>query len=415
MCFLFSPSIQNSAYFLNVFEHGESEHPGLAKVAARFFEAIDPSVRIADLVSDSRNTVHSNYFIAKPRFWRAWLEVNERMFAIAETPTDPLGEELRTPTAYRGRVEVHMKIFIMERIATWLLTRDRRFAAQVRDPFAARARIYKLPVAVVCDASRSPTRPRPGPIPRCFLFDPESAPVPQLQVESAGLSDCRACALRCARSDPTGGPAWAAMVSISTQSVQFWRGRRVLITGHTGFKGAWLWLWLRTLGAKLTGYALAPPGHAEPVEPPVTRGGAAHRRYSRCPARSRCARRCRSRSRIIHMAAQALVRESYRDPLGTYATNVLGTAAVLEACRELRACNASIVVTSDKVYENRGDGRPFEEDDRLGGHDPYSSSKACAELVTEKFSRKFFRSTDRRSRRRVPATSSAAATGPRTV
>lgn len=150
--FLFSPSIHNSAYFLNVFEHGESEHPGLAKVALRFFERIDPSVRTAELVSDSRNTVHSNYFIAKPRFWRAWLEVNERMFAIAETPNDPLGEMLRAPTAYRGRAEVHMKIFIMERVATWLLTRDSSFVAQARDPFAARARIYKLPVAVVCDA-----------------------------------------------------------------------------------------------------------------------------------------------------------------------------------------------------------------------------------------------------------------------
>ena len=150
--FLFSPSIHNSAYFLNVFEHGESEHPGLAKVAARFFERIDPSVRTAELVSDSRNTVHSNYFLAKPRFWRAWLEVSERMFAIAETLNDPLGEALRAPTAYRGRVQVHMKIFIMERIATWLLTRDLSFVAQARDPFAARARIYKLPVAVVCDA-----------------------------------------------------------------------------------------------------------------------------------------------------------------------------------------------------------------------------------------------------------------------
>jgi hypothetical protein len=124
----------------------------LASVAAQFFESIDPSVRLAELVSDSRNTVHSNYFIAKPRFWRAWLEVNERMFAIAESPSDPLGEALRTPTNYRGRAEVHMKIFIMERVATWLLTRDRRFAAQARDPFAARTRIYKLPVAVVCDA-----------------------------------------------------------------------------------------------------------------------------------------------------------------------------------------------------------------------------------------------------------------------
>src|ERR1700733_8926704 len=95
---LFSPSIHNSAYFLNVFEHGESEHPGLAKVAARFFEGIDPSVRIAELVSDSRNTVHSNYFIAKPRFWRAWLSITEQLFAIAESPRDPLGMQLRAPT-----------------------------------------------------------------------------------------------------------------------------------------------------------------------------------------------------------------------------------------------------------------------------------------------------------------------------
>src|SRR5579862_615458 len=150
--FLLSPSIHNSAYFLNVFEHGESEHPGLMRVAARLFERIDPSVRIGELVSDSRNTVHSNYFIAKPRFWRAWLELNEQMFAIAESPDDPLGKELRTATAYRGRAEVPMKIFIMERIATLLLTRDRAFLARARDPFAARARIYKLPVAVVCDA-----------------------------------------------------------------------------------------------------------------------------------------------------------------------------------------------------------------------------------------------------------------------
>src|SRR5258707_675039 len=116
-------------------------------------QELDPGFRVLDsLVSDSRNTVHSNYFIAKPRFWRAWLAVNERMFAIAETPSDALGEALRTPTRYRGGSNVQMKIFIMERIATWLLTRDRSFAAQVRDPFVARARIYKLPVAVVCDA-----------------------------------------------------------------------------------------------------------------------------------------------------------------------------------------------------------------------------------------------------------------------
>ncbi len=150
--FLFSPSIHNSAYFLNVFEHGEAEHPGLSLTAAKFFERIDPAVNFDALVSDSRNTVHSNYFIAKPRFWRAWLEINERMFAIAETPDDPLGKELRAPTSYRGQRNVQMKIFIMERVATWLLTRDRNFVARARDPFAAHSRIYKLPVAIVCDA-----------------------------------------------------------------------------------------------------------------------------------------------------------------------------------------------------------------------------------------------------------------------
>jgi hypothetical protein len=150
--FLFSPSIHNSAYFLNVFEHGESEHPGLAAVASRFIARVDPAATLEGLVSDSRNTVHSNYFVAKPRFWRAWLAVNEQLFGIAEAFDDPLGAELRAPTAYRGRSDVQMKIFVMERMATWILTRDQTFTAHARDPFAARSRIYKLPLAVVCDA-----------------------------------------------------------------------------------------------------------------------------------------------------------------------------------------------------------------------------------------------------------------------
>jgi hypothetical protein len=150
--FLFSPSIHNSAFFINVFEHGESEHPGLAATAARLVARIDPAASLDGLVSDSRNTVHSNYFVAKPRFWRAWLAVNERLFEIAETADDPLGAELRAPTAYRGSRNVQMKIFVMERMATWILTRDRTFTAHARDPFAARSRLYKLPLAVVCDA-----------------------------------------------------------------------------------------------------------------------------------------------------------------------------------------------------------------------------------------------------------------------
>jgi hypothetical protein len=149
---LLSPSIHNSAYYLNVFEHGDAEHPGLKNVARRLLERLDQSGDLDSLVSDSRNTVHSNYFIAKPRFWRAWLAINEKMFAIAETPGDSLGEALRTPAPYRGSLNVHMKIFVMERLATWLLTRDRSFSARVRDPFVARSRIYKLPVAIVCDS-----------------------------------------------------------------------------------------------------------------------------------------------------------------------------------------------------------------------------------------------------------------------
>jgi hypothetical protein len=150
--FLFSPSIHNSAYFLNVFEHGDDEHPGLSRVAALFFERVNPSVKIGELVSDSRNTVYSNYFIARPRFWRAWLAINEQLFAIAEAPDDPLGALLRAPTDYRGGHDVQMKIFIMERVATWILLCDPSFAACARDPFAARSRVYKLPVAIVCDA-----------------------------------------------------------------------------------------------------------------------------------------------------------------------------------------------------------------------------------------------------------------------
>jgi hypothetical protein len=149
---LLSPSIHNSAYYLNVFEHGDAEHPGLMLVVKHLFERLGMPTDLESLVSDSRNTVHSNYFIAKPRFWRAWLAINEKMFAIAESPSDALGEALRAPTRYRGGTNVAMKIFVMERIATWLLMSDRSFAARVRDPFVARSRLYKLPVAIVCDA-----------------------------------------------------------------------------------------------------------------------------------------------------------------------------------------------------------------------------------------------------------------------
>ncbi len=148
---LLSPSIHNSAYHWNVFDHGEAEHPGLMSTAKALFSRLGLPGDLDALVTDSRNTVFSNYIVAKPRFWRQWLAINEKLYAIAETPGDALGEKLRLPTTYRGVSGVQMKVFIMERMATWLLATG-GFRTQVRDPFAARSRIYKLPVAIACDA-----------------------------------------------------------------------------------------------------------------------------------------------------------------------------------------------------------------------------------------------------------------------
>jgi CDP-glucose 4,6-dehydratase len=170
----------------------------------------------------------------------------------------------------------------------------------------------------------------------------------------------------------------------------FWRDRRVLLTGHTGFKGAWLTLWLARLGAKVTGLALPPhtdpslfalcaQGHCTGVYGDIADAALVARVLADCEPEI-----------VIHMAAQALVRPSYADPLGTYATNVMGTANLLQAARAEQSVRAVLVVTSDKVYENEGDSRPFVEGDRLGGHDPYSSSKACAEIVAHSFRRCFF-------------------------
>jgi hypothetical protein len=149
---LLSPSLQWTAYHWNVFKFGDAVHPGLLKIADRFFRQIGQPTNLHDLVTTSRNEVYSNYMIGKPRFWRAWLDITEQLFALAESPDDPLGAELRKPTLYRGSNGVQMKIFIMERIATWILARDSKFVARVRDPFVARSRVYKLPGAIVCDA-----------------------------------------------------------------------------------------------------------------------------------------------------------------------------------------------------------------------------------------------------------------------
>ena len=171
----------------------------------------------------------------------------------------------------------------------------------------------------------------------------------------------------------------------------FWRGRRVLVTGHTGFKGGWLSLWLSVLGAEVTGYALHPAPGPSFFEATRLAGDIDSRIAD---VRDQAALRETLQSRrpqvIFHLAARSLVRESYEDPLETFSTNVLGTASVLEAVRSCASAAAVVVVTSDKCYENREWIWPYRESDPVGGYDPYSSSKACAELVTSAFRNSFF-------------------------
>lgn len=171
----------------------------------------------------------------------------------------------------------------------------------------------------------------------------------------------------------------------------FWKGRRVLVTGHTGFKGSWLSLWLHRLGAEVTGYALEPA-----TSPSLFEIAAIGGRIDSVIADVRdlgAVRSCMARAKpevVIHLAAQALVRASYADPVETYQTNVMGTVNVLESVRSTAGVRAVVVVTSDKCYENREWLWGYRESDPVGGRDPYSSSKGCAELVTNAYRRSFY-------------------------
>jgi CDP-glucose 4,6-dehydratase len=174
-------------------------------------------------------------------------------------------------------------------------------------------------------------------------------------------------------------------------SPEFWTNRRVLITGHTGFKGSWLSLLLRRLGAEVTGYALPP--HTDPSL--FESAGVADETTSILAdiMDLRGLRTVVSNSRpdvVIHMAAQSLVPTGYAEPVETYAVNVMGTVHVLDAVREAPSVRAVVVVTSDKCYANQELARGYREDDPLGGDDPYSSSKGAAELVTAAYRQSFF-------------------------
>ncbi len=171
----------------------------------------------------------------------------------------------------------------------------------------------------------------------------------------------------------------------------FWQGRKVFLTGNTGFKGSWLSLWLEALGADIMGYALAPQ-----TQPNLFEASSAGRGVRAITGDIRNLDGVRNSllghapEIVIHMAAQPLVRKSYEDPTGTYATNVLGTANILEAVRASKSVRAVVVITTDKCYENKEWAWAYRENDVLGGHDPYSSSKACAELVVSSFRDSFF-------------------------
>ena len=170
-----------------------------------------------------------------------------------------------------------------------------------------------------------------------------------------------------------------------------WEGRRVLVTGHTGFKGGWLALWLRELGAEVTGFALPPPTNPSffdqvrlgelvtHVEGDIRDLAAIEQAIAE--ARPEL---------VFHLAALPLVRQSYTNPVETYATNVMGTVHLLDACRRIDSVRGIVCVTSDKCYENREWVWPYRESDPMGGHDPYSSSKGAAELAIASFRRSYF-------------------------
>ena len=169
-------------------------------------------------------------------------------------------------------------------------------------------------------------------------------------------------------------------------NASFWRDKRVLLTGHTGFKGSWLTLWLHRLGAKVTGISL-PPMTSPSLYSDADIGALCCSNFCDIRDVSTLAELIRAAQPeiVFHLAAQALVRAGYRQPLATFETNAMGTAHVLDALRGLESVRVAVMVTTDKVYRDHESRRPYREDDALGGHDPYSASKAASEIVVASY------------------------------
>jgi CDP-glucose 4,6-dehydratase len=185
---------------------------------------------------------------------------------------------------------------------------------------------------------------------------------------------------------------WKCSLEGMAVNTDFWRGKKVLVTGHTGFKGSWLSLWLQSLGANLCGIALAPVAKPALFEIARVSDGMHHCLIDIRDFTSLKAQFIHFKPEIIiHMAAQPLVRLSYHQPVETYSTNVMGTVHVLEAARQCESVKAIVNVTTDKCYENREWFWSYRENEPLGGYDPYSSSKSCAELVTAAYRNSFLR------------------------
>jgi CDP-glucose 4,6-dehydratase len=181
----------------------------------------------------------------------------------------------------------------------------------------------------------------------------------------------------------------------SAPNADFWRDKRVFLTGHTGFKGGWLALWLARMGAKVTGFALPPAGErniftlARIDQQLTSRFGDVRDAEGLAAALQEAHPEI-----VLHLAAQPIVRLSYEDPLSTFATNVMGTANLLEAARRCPSIRAMVMITSDKCYENREWDWPYREIEAMGGYDPYSSSKGCAELAISAWRRSYFSAVD---------------------